>query len=151
MLGPKPLDVDISDDYFNRKISNHLPIDTCQFTMKEIDKCLSKPTKSKAPGPDNIHTMIWKHPIFKNELLTFYNEVLNWILPSALSKLSMFATSKEGDLKLPSNYSGITLTAISANISSIEYQSTLNLPCDEIKMVSENVDRPYHKFLHSEG
>ena len=42
LLGPEPLDVDISDDYINRKISNHLPIDTGPFTMKELDKCLSQ-------------------------------------------------------------------------------------------------------------
>ena len=70
MLGPEPPNVDISDDYFNRKISN-LPIDTGQFSIKELDKCVPKLTKSKAPGPDNIPAMICKHHIFKNELLTF--------------------------------------------------------------------------------
>ena len=54
--------------------------------MKEIDKFLSKFTESKAPGPDNISAMIWKYPVFKNELLTFLNEALNQILPSAFSK-----------------------------------------------------------------
>ena len=28
LLGYEPPDVDVSDNYFNRKISNHLPIDT---------------------------------------------------------------------------------------------------------------------------
>ena len=28
LLGPEASEVDISDDYFNRKISNHLPINT---------------------------------------------------------------------------------------------------------------------------
>ena len=116
LLGPEPPDVDISDDYFNRKISNHLPIDIGQFTMKELDNCLSKLTKSKVPGPDNIPAIIWKHLIFKNELLTFCNEALNESLPSAFSKSSMFATPEKEDLKLPSNYRGITLTAISAKI-----------------------------------
>ena len=87
-----------------------------QFTIKEPHKGLSKLTKSKAPGPENIPAMIWKHPIFKNELLTFCNEALNGLLPSAFSKSSMFVTPKKGDLKLPSNYRGITLTAISAKI-----------------------------------
>ena len=54
--------------------------------------------------------------LFKNELLTFCNEALNGSLPSAFSKSSMFATPTKGDLKLPSNYKGITLTAISAGI-----------------------------------
>ena len=87
-----------------------------QFNMKELNKCLSKLTKSKAPGPENIPAMIWKHPIFKNELLTFCNEALNRLLPSAFSKSSMFVTPKKGDLKLTSNYRGITSTAISAKI-----------------------------------
>ena len=116
LLGPEPPDVGITNYYFNRKISNHLPIDTGQFTKKEFNKCLSKLTKNKAPGPDNIPAMIWKHSIFRNELLTFCNDALNEILPSAFSKLSMFAAPKKGDLKLPSNYREITLTAISAKI-----------------------------------
>ena len=74
--------------------------------------------------------MICKHPIFKNELLTFCNEVLNEILPSTFSKLSMFAAQKKGDLKLPSNYRGITLTAISTKI----YNSLL------LNQISENLE-----------
>ena len=64
----------------------------------------------------NIPAMIWKHPIFKNELLTFCTEVLNKILLSVFSKATMFATPKKGDLKLPSNLRGINLPAIFAKI-----------------------------------
>ena len=39
--------------------------------MEELDKCLSKLTKSKATGTGNILAMMWKHPVLKNELLTF--------------------------------------------------------------------------------
>ena len=48
LLGPEQPDIDISDDYFNRKISNYLPIDTgkFQFIMKVLDKYLSKHTKN---------------------------------------------------------------------------------------------------------
>ena len=74
--------------------------------------------------------MICKHPIFKNELLTFCNEALNGILPSTFSKLSMFAAPKKGDLKVPSNYRGITLTAISTKI----YNSLL------LNQISENLE-----------
>ena len=49
LLGPEPSDLDALDKYFNRKISNHLPIDTGQFIMKELDKYLSKLDKSKIP------------------------------------------------------------------------------------------------------
>ena len=68
--------------------------------MKVLDKYLSKHTKKKTPGTDKISAMIWKHGIFKNEVLIFSNEALNGILPSAFSKSSMFATPKK-DLKLP--------------------------------------------------
>ena len=71
LLGHEPPNVDISDDYFNRKISNHLSSDAGQFSIKELDNCYPKLTKNKAPGPDNIPAMICKHHIFKNELLTF--------------------------------------------------------------------------------
>ena len=98
--------------------------------MKELDKCLSKLTKSKALGLDNTPAMIWKHLMLKNELLTFCNEALNGILPSDFSKLSTFATPKKEDLKLPSNYRGITLTAISAKI----YNSLL------LNRISEHIE-----------
>ena len=57
--------------------------------MKVLDKCLSKHTKNKVPGPGNTPAMMWKHPIF------FCNEALNDILLSTFSKSSMFATPKE--------------------------------------------------------
>ena len=85
-------------------------------------------TPGKVTG--NIPALIWKYPIFKNEPLTFCNEGLNERFPSASSKSSMFATQKKGDLKLPSNYRGITLTAISAKI----YNSLL------LNQISENIE-----------
>ena len=75
----------------------------------------------------NIPAMIWKHPIFQNELMTFCNEPLNEILRSAFSKAVMFATPKKVDLKLPSNYRSTTLTTISAKI----YISLLLSPISE--------------------
>ena len=74
--------------------------------------------------------MIWKHYIFKNELLTFCNEALNGLLPSVFSKSSIFPTPKKGDLNLPLNYIGITLTAISAKI----YNSLL------LNRISEHIE-----------
>ena len=71
--------------------------------------------------------MIWKHPIFQNELMTFCNEPLNEILRSAFSKAVMFATPIKVDLKLPSNYISTTLTTISAKI----YISVLLSPISE--------------------
>ena len=144
MFGPEPPDVHISDDYFNRKISSHPPIDTGQFTTKQLDKCLSKLTKNKASGPDKMPAMIWKHPIFKNELLTFCNEALNGILSSAFSESSMFATSKKGDFKLPSDYRGITLTSISAKI----YNSfLLNRISEHIELILQRNQNDFRKGI----
>ena len=155
LLGPEPLDVDISDDYINRKISNHLPIDTGPFTMKELDKCLSQNLpQAKHLVLTNIPAMIWKYIIFKNELLTFCNDALNRILPSAFSKWSMFAIPKKGDLKLPLNYRGITLTATSPKINNSLLLNWISEHIEPILWRNQNgfkVDQPYNKSLHSEG
>ena len=79
LLGPEPPDVDISDDYFNRKIPNQLTIDTGQFTMKEHDKCLSNLTKSKAP--DNTWQSTWQHTCTDMEISYLQkraSDILQW-------------------------------------------------------------------------
>ena len=50
LFGSEPLDVHISDDYFNKKLSNPLSLDIgqFQFTIKVLDKCLSKHTKNNS-------------------------------------------------------------------------------------------------------
>lgn len=57
--------VDLSDPFYNQKVSDPLPINTNPFTNAELGPCLLKINNSKSPGPDHVPAIIWKNPLFK--------------------------------------------------------------------------------------
>ena len=117
LLGKENPDApDISNTFFNHKVSDPLPIKTNQMTLEELQACLAKMSKLKDPGPNKILTMLWKDHNFHTELLYFSNETLEGNEPSVFSKSNMITIPKKGDLSQPSNYKGITLTSITSKI-----------------------------------
>ena len=109
-------EIELTDDFYNQKVSDLLPIDTHPFTMQELEKCLKKVSNHKTAGPDNIPSIIWKHLLFHKELLYFCNETFQGNKPSSFSISCMFTIAKKGDLQEPTNYRGITLSAIASKI-----------------------------------
>ena len=117
LLGkPDQNNTNLDDPFFNLRISDTLPISTGPFYMEELQKGINKLQKSKTPGPDNIPAIIWKSPLFHQQLIEFCNETKKGNKPDALAKSSIIPLPKKGDLSLPSNYRGITLSALASKL-----------------------------------
>ena len=116
LLGGPEQNIDTEDPFFNQKVCDNLPIKTGPFSMEELLTCLTKLKSSKTPGPDNIPAFIWKCPLFHQELLDFCNDTYVGNKPDAFSQSAIIPLPKKGDLSLPSNYRGITLSPIAAKI-----------------------------------
>ena len=90
LLGkPDQNNTNIDDSFFNLRISDTLPITTGPFYMEALQKGINNLQKSKTPGPDNIPAIIWKSPLFHQQLLEFCNDTNNGNKPDALAKSSI--------------------------------------------------------------
>lgn len=116
LLGGPEQNTNTEDPFFNQKVCDSLPIRTGPFSMEELQKCLTKLKPSKTHGPDNIPASVWKCPLFHQNLLDFCNNTYVGNKPEAFSKSAIIPLPKKGDLSLPSNYRGITLSPIAAKI-----------------------------------
>lgn len=104
--------VDLEGPFYNRRVSDRLPIDTRLFTMKELQSVLKNLNKATKPGPENIPAFLWKHELFHDELLEFCNGTFKGKKPKAFSKSCIIPLPKAGDLQQPNNYRCITVSAI---------------------------------------
>lgn len=106
----------LDEPFFNHKVVDSLPIKICLFSMEELQVCLKKLKNSKTAGPDNIPAVIWKSTLFHEQLLKFCNETYMGNKPVAFSKSSIIPLPKKGDLQLPQNYRGITLSPLASKV-----------------------------------
>ena len=85
--------------------------------MEELNAVTSTLKDQKSPGLDNIPGLIWKDSTFHDLLLRICNyTLLHLNPPSAWRKTGIIPRPKIGDLTLPSNYRGISLSAIASKI-----------------------------------
>jgi|TARA_B110001454_G_scaffold215734_1_gene237708 exonuclease III len=99
------------------KVSEPLDISTETFTLEELYVVLKSVKINKTPGLDNIPAIIWKEPSFHSTLLDICNDVFkNHTAPSPWLTSGILPFPKKGDLSCPSNYRGISLTALAAKI-----------------------------------
>ena len=112
LLGTPEIDTSSfeTDPFFNKKISNPLPISTKPFSLHELRKSLENVKISKAPGLDGIPAFLWK------ELLYFCNKTFEGNKPEAFSTSCLKPIPKTGDLGSTDNYQEISLTAIASKI-----------------------------------
>ena len=138
LLGKPEQDINLEDMFFNSKVSDDLPIHTGPFTIEELQKGLSKLNKSKTPGPDNIPAIVWKNPLYHQQLLDFCNETMKGNKPNALSRSTIIPIPKKGDLSLPSNYRGITLSALAAKLYNTMLLNRISPHLDPILRRNQN-------------
>ena len=99
------------------KIADALNINTEPFSLKELQAVVKSIKVQKSPGLDNIPALIWKDSIFHDLLLDICNRTFGQLVrPSAWLKSGIIPIPKKGDLSLPTNHRGISLTSIAAKI-----------------------------------
>ena len=99
------------------QIAKLLDISTSTFTIQELEDAIKSLRGNKAPGLDNIPSLIWKDPLFHDLLLRFCNRTFCSLRPpSAWTKSGIVPIPEKGDLTLPLNYRGISLIPIAAKI-----------------------------------
>ena len=139
LLGTLPA---INDQPIQRVIQHELPIKKGPFSMDEIDKALQSTKNGKAAGLDTIPPEVWKTGKFNDILLQFCNEVYNSNPIDFWRKGCILPFPKKGDLSLPENYRGITLTCIAAKIYNSMLRNRILPELDRILRPNQNGFRP---------
>ena len=99
------------------QVSEPLGISTTPFSLSELKVVIKQLKSSKAFGPDNIPTLIWKDEHFNSLLLNLCNHTFDTYKPPNIwHKSQIIPMPKKGDLSLPTNYRGISLMPIAAKI-----------------------------------
>ena len=97
-------------------VDETLPIKIGPFTENELQSVIKAIKNKKSAGLDEIPPEVWKSGMFDQELLMFCNQVYNQEDIEAWCEGCILPFPKKGDLGVPGNYRGITLTAIAAKI-----------------------------------
>ena len=63
------------------QIAKLLDISTSTFTIQELEDAIKSLRSNKAPGLDNIPSLIWKDPLFHDLLLRFCNHTFSSLRP----------------------------------------------------------------------
>ena len=116
LLG-KPPSVPDGEFTISKVVEDTLPISTLEFTLAELEEALSQSRTGGALGLDSIPLELWKSDTFKPHLLHLCNRLLlHQEKPKQWSTGGIIPIPKKGDLSIPSNYRGITLTSIGAKL-----------------------------------
>ena len=117
LLGSHPPVPDLTDEFFNNKVSETLPISCEAFTLSELQVVIKSLQAAKSPGLDYIPPSFWKLPNFQPDLLQFCNEALiQGKIPEEWTTASIVPLPKKGNLTKPENYRGISLTSVAAKV-----------------------------------
>ena len=112
LLGQPP----VVDDQPITRVFDTFPIKTGYFTMTELREAIKSTQGNKVTGLLCIPAEIWKLDCFKNELPEVCNRAYHGDIPDMWLNGAILPFPKKGDLGSASNYRGITLMAVGANI-----------------------------------
>ena len=87
---------------------------------------------------DNIPVEVWKAGVLNDELLHVCNQTLNGKKPSIWSKSIIITIPKKGELGIPKNYRGISLTYIAAKIYNRILLHRIEYPIENILRDNHN-------------
>ena len=126
-----------------RTIIPHTPnIKTGIFEIKEVRNARESIGYGKAFGLDEIPPEVWKSGEFDQELLHFCNAVYEGSRIERWTEGCILPFPKKGDLGLPSNYRGITLTCIAAKIYNLMLLKRIRPALEIVLRPNQNGFRP---------
>ena len=97
-------------------IDLELHIGKNDFTMKELQIVIKNVRNNKASGVDNIPAEVRKAGICNGQLLYICNRVYNQQPVDTWRQSCIIPLPKKGDLRVATNYRGISLIPIAAKI-----------------------------------
>ena len=135
LLGKPP---QISDEEITPIITEELKIKKGLFTMDELQKAVNSMKNGKACGLDEIPSEVWKLDEFHHILLELCNGVYKQDPIYSWRDGCLLPFPKKGDLGLPKNYRGITLTVIAAKIYNLMLLNRIRPEIDPILRKNQN-------------
>ena len=86
------------------------------FTQQEVDTTIKQMKLRKAPGLDGLPLEFWKLPKARTSLTEFCNKTLQGCRPAEWGISGIVPVPKKGNLTIPDNYRGISLTQVAAKV-----------------------------------
>ncbi|XP_038055810.1 uncharacterized protein LOC119727814 [Patiria miniata] len=87
-----------------------------KFSQAEVNIAIKQMKLGKAPGLDNIPIEVWRLPKLKKYLTRFCNATLEGNRPPEWGFSGIVPVPKKGDLTIPDNYRGISLSQTAAKV-----------------------------------
>ena len=113
LLGKPPKIINENKSINNVLDENELNIKVGPFTKSEYENVRKQVKENKATGPDGISPEVLKRCEINDIIIGFANKILiNHEKPTQLQESDMIPIPKKGDLSLPSNHHGISLSSI---------------------------------------
>ena len=135
LLGKNPV---VTDAPIQNIVNENLPFKCGNFTMNELESVLKNLKTRKAAGPDTIPPEVWKTGLFNDILLDLCNAMYNGNDIEKWSEGIILPFPKKGDLGVPKNYRGITLTPIAAKIYNALLLNRIQPILDSILRINQN-------------
>ena len=129
LLGKPPLP---SDDPTLTIISKQLPTEMGDFTLAELLVSIKSMSNDKSCGLNEIPTKSWKTGQLSDVLLLVCNKALKGNILTAWKQLAIIPFPKKGNLHLPENYRGISLTLVAAKIYNQRILSHITIHTDPL-------------------
>ncbi|CAH1244514.1 Hypp7329 [Branchiostoma lanceolatum] len=112
------------------------------FSQNEVDIALKQMKPGKAPGLDGLPLEVWQLPKTSERLTFFCNQTLAGHRPPEWGRAGIVPVPKKGNLTLPDNYRGISLTQVAAKVYNRLILNRLRPFIDKLLRPNQNGFRP---------
>ena len=135
LLGKPPLS---SDDPTHTIISKQLPTKMGDFALAELLASIKSMSNHKSCGLDEIPPESWKTGLLSNVLPLVCTKALKGNVPTAWKQVAIIPLPKTGNLSLPENYRGTSLTSVAAKIYNQMILSHIRPHIDPLLQTDQN-------------
>ena len=142
LLGSPPIVEDHGPEDIE-PVNSHLDIETGPFTLEEYRTAKTSIKEGKACGDDNIAPEVLKRCDLDHIVLDFCNNALQYgQKPEQWSISNIVPIPKKGDLSMPQNYRGISLSSLVAKALNRMILNRLKPELEKILRRNQNGFRP---------